>query len=56
MASATHSPQRGPYGSGLPKNVDKEVGAYLRCGILAHGFRTYCLPSLPRRALRRVLL
>ena len=31
------------YGSGLPKIVDKELGVYLRCGILAHGFaRVVC--------------
>jgi hypothetical protein len=27
-----------PYGTGLPRHVDKELEAYLRCGILAHGF------------------
>ena len=32
-----------PYGSGLPAHVDKELDAYLRCGILAHGFgRVVC--------------
>ena len=32
-----------PYGSGLPRHVDKELEAYLRCGILAHGFaRVVC--------------
>ena len=32
-----------PYGSGLPRNVDKELDGYLRCGVLAHGFaRVVC--------------
>ena len=32
-----------PNGGGLPKHVDKELEAYLRCGILAHGFaRVVC--------------
>jgi hypothetical protein len=32
-----------PYGNGLPRHVDKELEAYLRCGILAHGFaRVVC--------------
>ena len=32
-----------PYGAGLPRHVDKELEAYLRCGILAHGFaRVVC--------------
>jgi hypothetical protein len=26
-----------PYGHGLPRQVDKELEAYLRCGILLHG-------------------
>ena len=31
------------YGSGLPKHVNKELEAFLRCGILAHGFaRVVC--------------
>jgi hypothetical protein len=34
---------RSPYGSGLPRHIDKELEAYLRCGILAHGFaRVVC--------------
>lgn len=32
-----------PYSTGLPQHVDKELEAYLRCGILAHGFaRVVC--------------
>jgi hypothetical protein len=32
-----------PFGSGLPRHVDRELEAYLRCGILAHGFaRVVC--------------
>lgn len=32
-----------PYGSGLPKHVDKDLEAYLKCGILKHGFaRVLC--------------
>lgn len=32
-----------PHGGGLPRHVDKELEAYLRCGILAHGFaRVVC--------------
>jgi hypothetical protein len=27
-----------PYHSGLARHLDKELEAYLRCGILAHGF------------------
>jgi hypothetical protein len=26
-----------PFGSGLPRNVDRELDGYLRCGVLAHG-------------------
>lgn len=32
-----------PYGKGLPRHVDKELEAYLRCGLLQHGFaRVVC--------------
>ncbi|MFI5234006.1 MAG: transposase, partial [Gemmatimonadales bacterium] len=32
-----------PHSSGLPKHVENELEAYLRCGILAHGFaRVVC--------------
>lgn len=27
-----------PEGGGLPRHVERELAAYLRCGILAHGF------------------
>lgn len=27
-----------PEGFGLPRHVDRELEAFLRCGILAHGF------------------
>jgi hypothetical protein len=27
-----------PEGGGLPRYVERELAAYLRCGILAHGF------------------
>ena len=27
-----------PDGGGLPRYVERELAAYLRCGILAHGF------------------
>lgn len=27
-----------PDGRGLPRHVERELAAYLRCGILAHGF------------------
>ena len=27
-----------PDGGGLPRHVERELGAYLRCGVLAHGF------------------
>ena len=31
------------YGSGLPRHVERELDAFLRCGILAHGFaRVVC--------------
>ena len=27
---------RSPYGTGLPKHVEKDLEAFLKCGILAH--------------------
>ena len=38
-----------PEGGGLPRYVERELAAYLRCGVLAHGFaRVRC-----RRAATR---
>ena len=33
-----HMREVDPKGSGLPRHVDRELEAFLRCGILAHGF------------------
>jgi hypothetical protein len=33
-----HVREVAPKGYGLPRHVDRELEAYLRCGILAHGF------------------
>jgi hypothetical protein len=39
---------KSPHGAGLPKHVDRELDAYLRCGILAHGFvRVACRWTSP---------
>lgn len=40
-----------PEGGGLPRYVERELAAYLRCGILAHGFaRVRCRPATTRSA------
>jgi hypothetical protein len=42
-------------GGWLPRYVERELAAYLKCGILAHGL-SRPVPDVPRRDRRRVLL
>ena len=42
-----------PEGGGLPRYVERELAAYLRCGILAHGFtRVRCQAAMTRSSSR----
>jgi hypothetical protein len=45
-----------PDGGGLSRYVERELAAYLKCGILAHGFLSRPVPDVSRRDRRRVFL
>ena len=43
-----HMREVDPKGYGLPRHVDRELEAYLRCGILEHGFHAAPMCDVPR--------